>query len=280
MLRGPNILISDEFTGDTLNRGLWANNSSVSVIDDYLNGGFGVAQITNNGSVGGILATFAALVVGISDFRLRARLRIPNYLTLSGTYDAYFGLGLSTGALLFHFKRTTTQTFNVEVLVGSDVDTGVAVPVTSYAEFEIRRESGVASFLINDVVVYSIASGNITTGYTPAISTTYENSNSFTIYVDYFKIYFERQAISSALGAQALGVHAEAQTIQFANTDTAIVTWNVPFADTSYRMPEPGVLVTSGGGVVSVSIQSKTTTGVTLKASDVFTGEAYVEAHE
>ena len=280
MLRGPNILFSDDFTGDSLNRGLWFNGASLAIMDDSANGAFGICQITNNGATGGSLNTNASLpLIGTSDFRFRARLRIPNYSSLNNVYDAYMSMG---GTFMgFHFKRGVGVTYNVQCMVaGVDVaDSGVAVPVTSYADFEVRREGGLLSFLINDVVVYSTAN-TTSASMAPKIYTVYENANSFTVDVDYFKFYFERQGVTAALAAQALGVHCEAQTVQFAGVDQMTVTWNVPFNDTSYRMPEPGVLVTAGGGVVAVSIQSKTTTGVVLKASTVFTGEVYVEAHE
>ncbi len=61
----------------------------------------------------------------------------------------------------------------------------------------------------------------------------------------------------------------------FSETDTAVVTWNNPFPDTTYRV-QVGAVYSSDP--VSVVAATKTTTDVTLQASGPFTGTAEVLA--
>jgi hypothetical protein len=99
--------------------------------------------------------------------------------------------------------------------------------------------------------------------------------------IDYFKLYAIRQPVSSATLAQAIGTHAESQKAVFNGTqDFVDVTWTNPFADTNYRLPGPGVFVSSGTTNITASYQNKTATGIRVVPSARFTGEIYVEAHE
>lgn len=61
----------------------------------------------------------------------------------------------------------------------------------------------------------------------------------------------------------------------FTNSNSAVVTWNNVFTDTSYAVLRGAITIaTAGDGIVSVwpDGSTKTPTGVTLRASDTFTG--------
>jgi hypothetical protein len=65
----------------------------------------------------------------------------------------------------------------------------------------------------------------------------------------------------------------------FSNTDSAPVVWNNVFPDTTYVVSPGPPVVTDGGGPVTVFADNttKTTTGITIRASAAFTG--YVDVH-
>lgn len=68
----------------------------------------------------------------------------------------------------------------------------------------------------------------------------------------------------------------------FSATDSAAITWNNAFPDTTYII-SPGVAVpTDGGGPVFITVDAttKTTTGVTIRASAPFTGTCTVLAYQ
>jgi hypothetical protein len=65
----------------------------------------------------------------------------------------------------------------------------------------------------------------------------------------------------------------------FTSSDNAVATWNNPFPDTTYIVSPGPPVVTDGGGPVTVFADNttKTTTGITIRASAPFTG--YVDVH-
>jgi hypothetical protein len=66
----------------------------------------------------------------------------------------------------------------------------------------------------------------------------------------------------------------------FSGTDTAALTWNNSFSDTTYQMSAPSVTMSSVDSVPAVNVDptTKTLTGVTLVSSMAFTGSAEVVA--
>jgi hypothetical protein len=284
-VRGGDFLLDDDFTGDSLNRAIWTDPRGAVTLqpDSDQSGAMGTAIL----SPAAAALISQALPFGTMDFRFVAAMRFPNYPSLATGGEFAILLSQSLGATL-GFRITRTDSALSNVLVRTDgpgaglpriigQDTGVDVPVTSYARFEIRRQGALISFLINDFVVFSFAY----TGTLPGMRVLIQPVTAIVGQIDYFKLHAVRLPVSSATLGQALGSHVESKTVAFdGSQDFVDLTWTVPFADTTYRLPAPGVYVAFGPNTVTATYARKTQTGIRVVPSARFTGEVYVDAHE
>jgi hypothetical protein len=302
-LRGADSLIEDEFTGPSLNTSLWSTPAFALTFTSDSPGALGTAiinpGITSSGSSPNSINT-QALALASLDFRCMVGMRFPNYQpggsTPIGAGD-FFIIFTDAVTSAFGFRITRILNapifFNVQAIAAGPSfpdslpsggitaapmhDTGIPVPGIAYGRFEIRRAGQSFTFLINDVVVYTFSFS----GALPNVMFLIGTQAQLNGQIDYFKLYAIRQPVSSATLAQALGTHAESQKALFNGTqDFVDVTWMNPFADTNYRLPGPGVFVSSGTANITASFQNKTVNGIRVVPSARFTGEVYVEAHE
>jgi hypothetical protein len=282
-LRGADFLIADDFLGDTLNRSIWLASSGLAIQPDVAAGALGSALIPASGSL-----TTQLLALGTLDFRLMVAMRFPNYAALTTATDLFIYL-LNNGSNVIGFRIVRDPNVrNIQIaaygasgwpaLYPPGVDTGMPVPVATYGRLEIRRSGALWTFLINDVLVYSLTYAG---SASDAFSFNIISDGAMQAQIDFFKLHVIRQPVSSATVAQVLGAHAESKTVTFNGTqDYVDLVWTNPFADNSYRLPAPGIFVSSGPLVISASYANKTPTGIRVVPSARFTGEVYVDAHE
>lgn len=276
IIRGGNLWMYDEFLGDTVNRSYWITpTAALTIFSGSGESASGVLVANPATGTATISQTGPTFAIGANDFRMRFRLAITNYTTLLNANDLFIYME-GTHWLAFHFKRTVGAVFNVQVQVdnGTDIDTGVAVPANSvYADYEIRRENGVATFLINDVAVYSQAYTQTDLG-SIILSDSYNAAapaGGLIAHFDYFKVWVDRQPVASATGAAQLGAHTEAFNVSFAGGN-ATVNFNSAFGDTTYKIFQ-GVPV-GAGPIPAFIIQTanKQTGSVVIEPSFPWTG--------
>jgi hypothetical protein len=281
-VRGPDLIIADDLLGDAFTAPIWSRQAVNDVSPGADNTPGAIGTLTLGGA--GLLETIP-FAIGTLDFRLLFAMRFPTFNTSpapifiswvrvdsQGTFRSSVGFQTSgdpsqKNILVFEPSPSGVAIF----------DTDVPVPITSYGRFEIRRTGHLWTFWINGVLGHSVALDSDPTDYFVFNI----SSGGLPARIDYLKLQIVRLPVSSATLGQALGSHAESKTAVFDGTqDFVDITWTNPFADTSYRLPAPGVFVNSGPGVVTASYHNKTQTGIRVVPSARFAGEAYVEAHE
>lgn len=184
---GGQMLFSDDFMGSVADPSLWAPQNATLLYLDLTNGRNGVAKLDPTISGAGSMITAAVMALGTADFAFSFIARFPNYATALAMDTV---LGLFNGVTpadhaYFRVTRTIGATQNVQAHVNvTDNNTGVAVPIGSFAKFEIRRVGTVLSFLINDVVVYTQSSYTNNIAYNYFYLSTTTNASSGIMYLD------------------------------------------------------------------------------------------------
>jgi hypothetical protein len=190
--RGGDFLIADEFTGDSLNRSIWtAPTLPVVVGDDSANGAFGVAQCVPNGRGQQLLTQM--LPIGTNDFRFSARVRFPFY---SAAPNAFARIGLydtGTSNEVYYFEASFGKP-NLRCMTAVDsAYVGPPVPQVAYAHLEIRRASGIATFLVDGVPYLVRNHPNPIVAAQLGLQCDHESAaNEGAIYVDHIKLWIAR----------------------------------------------------------------------------------------
>jgi hypothetical protein len=139
--------------------------------------------------------------------------------------------------------------------------------------------AGADNHALLTIAQLSVCAAQITSSVTPPTLTQTGRSippgNSWWLF-DYNTDYCNRFAI---LFPNPPSVFVTIGRATFTAADNAVVTWNNSFPDTTYIVSPGPPVVTDGGGPVTVSADSttKTTTGITIRASAPFNG--YVDVH-
>jgi len=263
-IRGQNLVIADDFTGDQLNRNIWTalvGGAAVSFgVDTTITAG--AINLACAASPGQMQAQ--ALGIGTVDFRIIARLK---WAWSAGTSsNGLFGMGYALGGLQnLVFQVINTQP-NVQMLLanGSSIDTGVVVP-TGYAVFEIRKTGSTVFFLINDVQVYSAAWTTSLSSVGPWIGFTTSGATS-NVSIDYIKGWAERQPVTNATAAAVLGSHVEVQEVSFSG-GTGLMTFNQAFANANYHVVAGPPSETGAIPSIGYRAANKLTNQITLDAT-------------
>jgi hypothetical protein len=170
----------------------------VTLGEDLAAGGFGVARCVPNAR-GQMLAT-QRLPIGQADFRLQARLRFPFYAAAPNAF-VRVGLMADQGAISeqFHFEASFG---NPRLRIVHQAHTewdGPPVPVDTYANLEIRRLAGVATFAV-DGVEYHTASRPSAATCRFGVVCDMTVPNEGVVYADSLKLWITRYPVSSATG--------------------------------------------------------------------------------
>lgn len=162
-ITGRDTLIDDEFTGDSLRRDLWLNETNgITFPDDSAAGADGAIQVSPTSDATTAFIQTQKLAIGLNDFRLIARARIT---ALTANSAVQIGINPLSGSNQFCFDAETTSP-NWKLDVGG-VATDLGVPYGAvYQLLEIRRESGFVSVWIDGSKRFS---GPLTTDFTGKI---------------------------------------------------------------------------------------------------------------
>lgn len=149
---GASVIVSDHFTGTSLDLGKWrAISGTSSIVNDSANGGIGTLQTD---TLGTDIRTIQ-FNIGTSDFTLRGRLRITG--SVSG--GARFGINGPGGDETLEFLiQSATSTTNWLVLVNSSVVPANGTPVlisSNYSVFEIKRKANIVTFTVDNVILHT-----------------------------------------------------------------------------------------------------------------------------
>ena len=155
---GRNALLYDDFTGDTVDQGIWkAPTINVALFDDSAGGAFGALRIDAITTGGARFIKTENLHIGTADFRLTFIVRD----TSGGGGAILAGLASSTAAFTLQLEQrninASPANWYVKVgTIGTGIDTGIAVTV-GYQYLEFIRTAGVVKTYINGVLVNTAA---------------------------------------------------------------------------------------------------------------------------
>lgn len=301
-LRGNDLLVGDEFTGDTLNRGIWVNQANNPTIEnDAANGAAGVAKFDPSAATPRRLRS-RPLIVGTNEFRVSARVKA----TLTGSVtvatppiilcglfqdsDSSTGLGMWIGGngpnlTIGDRDRWSAYVSNGDGTGDFDLDAGAGIANDGlYHTIELFRTSKAIQFLYDGGLVYESTNATwLAKNFTKDMSLCLDCGGTGTDYyvarLDAIKLWVARSPLTEAIGGSAPAQHYEEQTFPFAAAGGVVVAWSTPFADTSYKV-KLGLLRTDSGTPVTYCITAKTTTTCTVTFGFAITGELYIEAHD
>jgi hypothetical protein len=186
-------LVCDDFTGDSLNRGQWANISATapgvaSFVDDSANGAFGCYKFDGSAGLGGTgisLYTNAIMPFGTTrDFYMRWVGRLTNF-------DANSICRVGFGAVLGFLHLGSADATNWRVYVNgvsTATNTATVALNTAYKLFEIERVDAVTSWYIDNVLVHE-ETGALTTGTTVGMQNVQNASSTLIMWNDSFECY-------------------------------------------------------------------------------------------
>jgi hypothetical protein len=153
-------LVSDDFTGDSLNRGNWKNiatggSGSATFVDDAANGGNGVYKFDVSAAAANTISLQPNgnwnLGNGTGDFLVRFRAR-----TTSVVANTTFFVGFVTTLGFEVLGSSSTTLWRAYIAADGGIVT-LTTPVSvssSYKLFEIERVSGVTYFYVDNVEVH------------------------------------------------------------------------------------------------------------------------------
>lgn len=155
-------LMSDHFTGQSLDTGRWLTaTGTVSIVDDSANGGNGTCKIDGSGGGTNQIKT-RPLALGAGDFRVRARMRVSGVgaSTFAGVFvtDGVNGTGIHVDG-----SFSTTQWYiwdNGSHFPGTPTLTIDA----AYHDVVIERVSGTITFWFDGVQVFTQSHAASVTG--------------------------------------------------------------------------------------------------------------------
>jgi hypothetical protein len=154
------VLVRDDFTGDSLNRGIWKNiatggSGSATFVDDAANGGNGVYKFDVSAAAANTISlqpnTNWNLGNGTGDFSVRFRARTTGVVA-----NTTFFVGFVTTLGFEVLGSSSTALWRAYIAADGGIvtlDTPVSVS-TSYKVFEIRRTSGVTYFYVDGTLVH------------------------------------------------------------------------------------------------------------------------------
>lgn len=298
-LRGSDILIADEFSGDTQDRGTWVNQTNNPTIeDDSANGAAGIAKLDPSATSNRIMRT-QSLVLGTQPFRLSVRVKA----TLTGSSSiANIGIGLmktgspDIGVFLWMGKKPNAALTNKDRISAYlsntgggtylDMDGGVSRD-SNYHVLELIRTSSAIQLVYDGVILVESTSATwVSKNFTAPMELSIitddgdgTKTNYYVLRVDAIKFWTQRSTLTEAVGGSPPAQHYEEQTAAVAAASSVVVTWSQAFADTSYKI-KLGFYRSDSSTPVAYAVTAKLTTSVTVTFASAVTGELYIEAHD
>lgn len=296
-LRGCDPLIGDDFTGDSINRGIWVNQANNPTIeDDAANGAFGVAKMDPSAASPRLMKT-RPIILGTNRFRISARVKavLTGNVTNPGCLIGLFqdgnnakGIGMWIGAdgpnlLPGDRDRWSAYMSNAGGATYLDMDPAIAID-TAYHTLELIRTDSAIQFLYDGaLVVESTDPAWVDFDFTAAMSLTLYSGGTgahyYVMRVDSVKLWVALTTLTEAVEGTSPATHYEEQTAPITASTTVAVTWDAEFADTDYKIKH-GVYRSDSTTPVAYAITAKSTTGITMTFASAITGELYVEAHD
>lgn len=295
-LRGEDILINEQFTGDQLNRGVWVNQTNNPTLgDDAAAGGAGAATFDPSASSPRILKS-RPMIIGTSRFRLSVRMRatLTGLLTSSvsrfGLWqdaDDAVGIGWWMGVhpRLSVYRDRMSAYLDDDDGSTLDLDGGTGIARDgAYHVFELIRNDNEIQFLYDGGLVASSTSAAwVDKDFNEVMSFGVETrgpTNYYVAKVDAANLWVERSLLTEAVGGSAPAVHYEELTAPVTAASSVVITWDKPFADTSYLVKLGGFYRTDSATAVGYTITAKSTSSITVSFGTTVTGQLYVEAHD
>lgn len=189
IFNGANLSINDDFTGDTLDRGIWlAATGNAVLVDESGIDGFGACRISSPANPGtGRIRTVFHPIGATRDFKVTARVRAnggnARTITVGLADDAGNGVFFQSGP-----GNPNLNWFAFDDL-GNAHDTGIAVGAT-YQLLEILRVSGTYYYRINGVQYFTSVTGS---AITFRASCEYDDTGGLgNLFVDSYKLWVDR----------------------------------------------------------------------------------------
>lgn len=197
---GEDLVFEDDFLGDVVDTSRWIDTSTgaganPTVVEDDANDGAGALQMSTNDAD---LSTLNTRIIPVKtrDYRWIVRARVSSMGGASSYFLARpeFSNGQRAGWAALA-SSSNWQYFHDFALPGTDVahDSGIPYGTTTYDFLEVRRKSGVVTFLINGVEIHSETPAAVPTASGPfLLQAARQSSGTMTALVDVAKFRMRR----------------------------------------------------------------------------------------
>lgn len=191
-LSGPDLVVSDDFISDGLNRGIWiAPTAGVTIDSDTSGSGIGVCRLLVAGSTSKPTIKTAPLNIGTKSLHVISALQLTSFTRTTATILAGITDGSGNG-LWFQADSHANWIARYSGDGGTGIDTGVASTASSstFGIFEITRIGSTASWFINGVQVATASvAGSLTV---PLMFQSADGTFSSELSVDFVKLWISR----------------------------------------------------------------------------------------